>query len=150
MQKTHPFLVATAAVAALVGLSMLACVENITHDPGCPPESENVELNVQGTWRYAGRSIFLLRGSITFEQNGKLVRVTDTTYDNASDRALQSEFTPLQGNKLVLVLTPRNGDTDYTANVTILFTDDAQRFCCEFSDTNGDEGDMGTYTGFRQ
>lgn len=151
MAKSNPLLIVLAALAAGVGCAIFACIPGVTvNDPGCPPENANAAIDVSGVWRYAGENIFLLRGTITFEQQGNQVRVTDTTYDNAGDRALKSEFTPLQGNKLVLVMTPKNGDTNYTANVTLLFSDDGKKFCCEFSDTNGDAGDMGTYTGFKQ
>jgi hypothetical protein len=74
----------------------------------------------------------------------------NTSYDNSSDRALESAFTPLHGNRLDIVLTPRNGDTNYRADVTFIFSDDGDTFCVEFSDTNGDTGGMGSYRGVRQ
>ena len=91
---------------------------------------------------------FLLRGTITFEQDGTRVRVTDTTYENAFDRALEGEGT-LEGNRLLITLVPRNGETDYSAEVLFLFGDEGATFCVEFDDTNGDAGPMGTYRGER-
>jgi hypothetical protein len=148
----RPVLVVLAAAAAISGMSILACIGNPLPDGGdCPAENPAAAVNaVAGTYRYSGDNLFLLRGTITFEQQNNMVRVTDTTYENSSDRRLRSEFTALQGNKLVAVLTPINGDTDYRADVTFLFSEDGRRFCVAFSDTNGDTGDMGTYVGFKQ
>ncbi len=150
MTKQNPWLSVMAGLSASAGLALLACVNGPMGSSDCPAEDPIAQVDVAGTWRYSGADIFKLRGTITFEQQGSQVRVTDTTYDNSGDRRLQSEFTPLQGNKLVIVLTPKNGDTDYRADVTFLFRPDGDRFCVEFSDTNGDSGPMGTYTGFKQ
>jgi hypothetical protein len=145
-----PILTVFAGAIAALGLSILACINTPQPGDDCPAENPNATFDASGVYRYSGDTLFLLRGTITFEQQGNMVRVTDTTYDNSSDRRLRSNFLPLQGNKLVAQLVPQNGDTNYRADVTFLFSDDAQRFCVEFSDTNGDAGPLGTYTGFRQ
>jgi hypothetical protein len=76
--------------------------------------------------------------------------VTDTTYDTGHDRALEGSG-PWEGNRATVVLTPKNGDTDYSATVTFAFSADGRAFCLvAFSDTNGDRGGEGTYTGIRQ
>jgi hypothetical protein len=107
-------------------------------------------LDVTGVYRYQGdRSPFLLRGTITFEQTGDMVRVVDTTYDNANDRALEGLGT-LVDNRLDIVLVPINGDLDYQAEITFLFSPDGATFCCGFSDTNDDAGPLGSYFGERQ
>jgi hypothetical protein len=77
-----------------------------------------------------------------------VVRITDTTYENSSDRRLEGEAT-LQGNRLDIQLVPQNGDTNYRADVLFLFSEDGNEFCVEFSDTNGDAGELGTYRGTR-
>jgi len=117
--------------------------------PRCATENADATINVAGTYRYVGDKATLLRGTITFEQQGNFVRVVNTTYDNSSDRALESAFTPLSGNRLDIVLVPRNGDTNYRADVTFIFSEDGNSFCVEFSDTNGDAGPLGTYSGLR-
>lgn len=118
-----------------------------SQDP-CPQEDFQASVNVAGTYRYFGTRPFLLIGTITFEQEGDLVRVTDTTYENSGDRRLMGQAT-LQGNRLNILLVPQNGDTDYLADVTFLFSEDGNEFCVEFSDTNGDAGELGTYRGTR-
>jgi hypothetical protein len=112
----------------------------------CPPEIPTAKVDVSGTYSYSGDSIFLLRGTITFEQEEDVVRVTGVTYENSRDRDLVGESV-LRGNRLPITLVPKNGDTDYRADVTFLFSDDGETFCVEFSDTNGDAGGMGTYQG---
>ena len=77
-----------------------------------------------------------------------VVRVTDTTYENAFDRALEGEGT-LESNRLAITLVPKNGETDYSAEVLFLFGEDGETFCVEFDDSNGDTGPMGTYRGRR-
>ena len=144
-------LILSAAVAATIGLTMLACVPNMgANSANCPAEDPSAMINVNGFYQYTGDSLLKLRGSITFEQQGNMVRITDTTYDNSGDRRLKSDLFALQGNKLVASLVPQNGDTDYRADVTFIFSEDAQRFCVEFNDTNGDSGRLGTYTGLKQ
>lgn len=114
----------------------------------CVSSDPAAQVDVAGLFEYGGASRFLLKGTITFEQEGDLVRVTDTTYTNAFDRALEGEAT-LEGNRLLIELVPKNGDPDYTAEVLFLFGEGGQTFCVEFTDTNGDEGVMGTYSGRR-
>lgn len=106
--------------------------------------------NVDGAYRYSGAALggYFLRGTIHFEQTGDDVVVTDTTYDNAFDRALEGSAT-LDGNRLAVTLVPQNGDTDYEAEVTFLFSASGDSFQCSFSDTNGDAGPMGSYFGSR-
>jgi hypothetical protein len=106
--------------------------------------------DVNGVYRYEGSGPpYFLRGTITFEQTGATVRVLDTTYDNAADRALEGQGT-LVGNRLDILLVPRNGDPDYEAEITFLFSPDGDFFCCAFSDTNSDAGPLGSYRGERQ
>lgn len=114
----------------------------------CPDEDPSASVDVAGVFRYFGERPLMLSGTITFEQEGNLVRVIDTTYDFSGDRRLMGEAV-LQGNRLTIQLVPRNGDTDYRADVTFLFNKDGDEFCVEFSDTNGDTGGMGSYRGYR-
>lgn len=114
----------------------------------CPSEDPAAAIDVAGVFRYAGDRLGRLTGTITFEQEGNLVRVTDTTYDFSHDRRLQGEAT-LQGNGLTIQLLPKNGDTDYRANVVFLFNNDGSEFCVAFADTNGDGGGLGIYRGWR-
>ena len=65
----------------------------------CADEHGDATLNVAGVFRYAGNGAnaetggsFNLSGTITFEQQDNLVRVTDTTYDLGGLRRLESEF----------------------------------------------------------
>ncbi len=115
---------------------------------GCE-EVRTAVANVTGTFRYTSTTGYFLRGTITFEQTGNTVRVTGTTYDNANDRELEGEGT-ITGNRLDIALVPINGDNDYTADVTFLFSADGNRFCCAFDDTNGDVGPLGSYEGVRE
>ena len=114
----------------------------------CPEEVASAAFDVSGTFRYRSAIPFDLTGTITFEQSGQTVRVTGTTYDFGDDRDLVGEGT-LVGNRLDIVLVPKNGDTDYRADVTFLFSEDGGRFCVSYSDTNGDAGDMGSFAGTR-
>jgi hypothetical protein len=106
-------------------------------------------VDVTGTYRYSSTTGYFLRGTITFVQTGTTVQCTGCTYDNANDRELEGVAT-IVGNRLDITLVPINGDLDYTADVTFLFSPDGNEFCCGFSDTNGDAGPMGSYTGVRQ
>jgi hypothetical protein len=54
----------------------------------------------------------------------------------------------LVGNQLDLELVPENGDSDYSADVTLLFEDGGGAFCLsQFTDTNDDRGGEGSYRG---
>lgn len=106
-------------------------------------------VDVTGTYDYSSSTGFFLRGTITFVQTGKTVRCTGTTYANSGDRELEGVGT-LTGNKLEIALMPTNGDTDYQAMVTFLFSPDGEQFCCGFDDTNSDTGPLGSYEGVRQ
>lgn len=56
----------------------------------------------------------------------------------------------LDGNLLEVSLVPINGDTDYAADVRLLFDATGDGFCLlEFTDTNDDHGGEGSYTGVR-
>lgn len=150
LKMQSPAVPALAGTSIVIALALLACVGPPLPRESCATDQPNATgINVAGTYRYAGDSIFLLRGTITFAQEGDLVRVTGTTYDNSGDRDLISQPTALQGNRLDAVLTPKNGDPDYRAEVRFLFGDGGDTFCVEFSDTNGDAGPMGTYRGVR-
>lgn len=133
---------------------------------GCTPQAavqdcadlrEDATLNVAGVFRYAGNGAnaetggsFNLSGTITFEQQDNMVRVTDTTYDSVGLRRLESEFADLQGNELVLTLNPINGDTDYQAAIKFVFGENGNEFCVGFVDTNNDQGALGSFRGVRQ
>ena len=117
-------------------------------DP-CPQVDTQATMpDVAGVFRYAGVRPFLLTGTITFEQDGSTVSVVDTTYDFTGDRRLEGTGN-LIGNRLEVLLVPRNGDPDYSAQVTFVFSADGNTFCVQYADTNGDSGDLGTYHGER-
>jgi hypothetical protein len=145
-KRFNPFLIALATGCAGFGVSIVACGV----DPKCADADPSAVVQVSGTYDYGGDTSLSLIGTITFEQQGDLVRVTDTTYLNSNDRPLQSEFAPLDGNTLVLKLTPKNGDTNYQADVTFRFSKGGEIFCVEFSDTNGDAGVLGSYHGAKK
>lgn len=134
-----------ALLALALGLS--GCSE--TPDLECPELDAGASADVSGTFFYSS-PVFLLRGTITFEQEGETVRITDTTYENVNDRRLMGEGT-IVGNRLDVVLVPINGDTDYSANVSFAFSEAGDSFCLvSFSDTNDDVGGAGSYRGERQ
>ncbi len=133
----------------LTGLLAAACTRTPAR-PACPAVADGgVTLAVNGVYRYAS-PLFELRGTISFAQQGEVVQVSDTSYDNAPrDRSVVG-MAPLAGNRLDVRLVPRNGDTDYTANVSFVFTEGGRRFCVrEFSDTNGDTGGDGSFFGLQ-
>jgi hypothetical protein len=139
---------------ALLVLLGTACEDDEPIDlPSCPAHDTSASPEVAGTFRYESL-VFGLSGEITFEQEGDLVRVTDTTYDQpdvaAIARSLEGEAM-LDGNRLELSLVPKNGDTDYAADdVTLVFGPSGDDFCLlEFTDTNDDRGGEGSYTGTR-
>ena len=138
------------AVAA-AGCTLQTFVED------CADQREDATINVAGVFRYAGNGVnaetgggFNLSGTITFEQQDNMVRVTDTTYDFGGLRRLESEFADLRGNELFLTLSPINGDTDYQAAIKFVFGEDGNEFCVEFLDTNSDQGALGSFTGVRR
>ncbi len=105
---------------------------------------------VDGVYIYSGNSgAFPLRGLITFEQDGDTVRVLSTTYFNALDRSLKGETT-IVGDTVTIRLVPVNGDTDFHADCTFVFSTDRNTFQVQFADTNGDNGPLGSYRGTRQ
>ncbi len=118
-----------------------------------PPSSDPLPtpINVAGTFDFAGDTPpNTMQGTITFEQTGDQVKVAGTTYSNTSDRELMGGPATITGNTLLIQLIPINGDTNYTATVTLVFSDDGSEFCVEFNDTNGDLGGLGSYIGVRQ
>jgi len=129
---------------------VLVAACNGNGEPGGVAQNPGGVPQVAGTYTYQGGQFgFFLRGSITFEQTGDVVRVTGVTYDNANDRDLVGEAT-LAGNELDIELTPKNGDPDFRADVTFIFAPDGSTFEVAFSDTNGDAGDLGSYVGTKQ
>ena len=107
-------------------------------------------LDVSGTYQFVGEEVpNTMKGTITFEQEGDLVRVTGTKYENNPSRELKGEAT-IKGTRLEIVLVPINDDPTYEAEVLFIFSEDGDTFEVSFTDTNGDEGDMGSYTGVRQ
>jgi hypothetical protein len=128
----------------------LARLAGCSSDPAAPAPAVIGTPHVAGTFRYQGGATgFFLRGTITFEQEDDTVRVVEVTYDNANDRRLVGEA-DLHDNVLDIVLVPENGDTDFEADCKFVFSADGSRFDVEFSDTNGDAGPLGSYTGTRQ
>ena len=150
-----------AAIAIAVGALWIPLSCNPPFVPvevsGCDEEDlDAAAINVAGVFRYSGTGKnegsglpFRLSGTITFEQDGNMVRVSGSTYDNSTVRSLQSEFAEFSGNRLGLVLTPKNGDTDYRATVGFVFSEDGNQFCVEFTDTNDDHGNPGSFVGRR-
>ncbi len=146
--------------AIIVSMTLLAagtgtsCCDPAGANPlGCPstaPPPAGQPINVAGTFRYSGRSFLSLRGTITFTQEGDQVRVTGATYDNSGDRDLVGGPAPIVGDTLNIVLVPKNGDPDYRADIKFVFTADGSQFSVQYSDTNGDAGDLGSYRGTRQ
>jgi hypothetical protein len=133
-------------VLVLAAVAAAGCVGNEEAPIRCAAVDPQASIIAAGVYRYASPE-FALSGTITFAQEGSLVRVTDTTYDRGSDRALAGGAT-LAGNRLDVELTPKNGDTNYTAQVQFVFSDGGRRFCLlGFSDTNGDTGQEGSYLG---
>lgn len=135
-------------ITLLMGLNVAgagSCV--VLPSTRCAAPNGEASIDVAGVYRYSSPT-FQLAGTITLEQEGEVVRVVNTTYDFEDDRALMGEAR-LQGNLLDITLVPINGDTDYRANVRFTFSLDGDRFCVEFSDTNGDSGEQGSYTGVR-
>lgn len=106
--------------------------------------------DVSGTFEWlaeiSGANTYTITGLIAFEQEGTRVSVGPNTHSNPSNRELVGEA-DLTGNVLEIVMVPKNGDTDYTANVTLRFEADGSRFAGEFTDTNND---FGPAYGFRQ
>lgn len=144
----------------ITGCAVLLCALQSACTPlnnqPCPEVNETAEVSVFGVYRYFGGGMnelsgmsFRLSGTITFVSEEGLVRVTDTTYDFAGLRRLQSEPAAMQGNRLRLLLTPQNGDEDYRADVEFVFSEDGSRFCVGFSDTNNDMGGLGSFAGNR-
>ncbi|MEE9296728.1 MAG: hypothetical protein V3W34_17430 [Phycisphaerae bacterium] len=136
----------TWCVWLVIALLVTSCV--VLPSGQCTPQDETAAPDVSGVFRYAAAEGFSLSGTIVFAQQGDTVRVLDTTYDFGTDRALQGEA-QLEGNTLDIQLFPRNGDTDYRADVIFVFSDDGNEFCVAFSDTNGDRGDLGSFVGVR-
>lgn len=115
----------------------------------CSEVAPDATPRVAGLFDYASQ-VSPVYGTIRFEQTGDEVRVTDTTYANANDRALEGTGA-LEGNRLRIVLAPKNGDTDYEAEVDFVFAEDGDTFCLlAFTDTNGDEGGPGSHYGRRR
>lgn len=122
----------------------------------CASEDRNATINIAGTYRYSGgganaitEQTFSFSGTITFEQEGNMVRVSDTTYDSVGLRRVAGEFVELLGNEFETTLTPIGGDTSYAAQVRFVFDEDGNSFCVEFMDSNNDMGELGSFTGLR-
>ena len=119
-------------------------------DSTCAAFDDAAILDVSGTWNYNGDAFeYRLFGTITMEQAGNTVTVTGCTYVNApQDRSLTGSA-DLDGNRLVIVLSAPADETrgPFEADCEFLFNETGTRFCVAFSDTNGDVGGMGSYTG---
>lgn len=145
-----------ASVAVGVGLGCDAFVNRVSVGD-CAGSMPEAVINVAGVFRYSGDGAnsetgggFSFSGTITFEQDGTMVRVSDTTYDAGVLRPVAGDFSELDGNVLDTVLTPINGDEDYQAAVRFIFSDDGNEFCVQFTDTNDDSGGLGSFVGSRQ
>jgi hypothetical protein len=137
---------------AVLALLLAACNSSDDAPAGAVWACEELPaavVDVTGIYRYTGTPGHFLRGTITFVQTGTTVVCTGTTYDNAADRELEGTAT-IVGNRLDITLVPINGDLDYEADITFLFSPDGNEFCCGYSDTNLDTGPLGSYTGVRQ
>ena len=122
----------------------------VTQKTEVTPTTGLSTLDVSGTYQFVGEELpNTMKGTITFEQEGDLVRVTGTKYENNPSRELKGEAT-INGTRLEIVLGPINDDPTYEAEVLFIFSEDGDTFEVSFTDTNGDEGDMGSYTGVRQ
>ncbi len=145
-------------LAASISLMLtFGCGISMPAEDCAQPDATVVSPSVAGVFRYSGGGGnvesglgFQLSGTITFEQQGKMVRVADNTYDVGNLRVLESEFAELIGNRVALTLTPQNGDENYIASVEFIFTADGSEFCVSFTDTNADMGGIGSFIGKRQ
>ena len=136
---------------AAPSLLLLAVLAACNGSREAPAQGGAVPL-VEGTYDYRGFAPplpYALRGTIAFEQVGDLVRVTNVTYANSFDRPLVGEAN-LVGDRLDIVLVPENGDTNFQADVTFIFSADRNTFEVAFSDTNGDSGNLGDYVGTKR
>ncbi len=134
-----------APACVLFALGVACTDEDPATGPSCSEPDASAVVSVAGNYRYFGH----LRGTIQLEQSGSTVSIVKTTYENANDRPVIGSG-ELAGNVLDAVLVPENGDTDYRADVRFVFTSDGGEFCVAFSDTNGDRGPLGSYTGRRE
>ena len=123
----------------VVALGSAGCGQDL----GIPADPSAATPTVSGTYDWTatiqGASPGLGLGTITFAQDGDVVTITDTTHGNPADRDLMGSAT-FEGNVLVMQMVPRNGDPDYTADVTFRFTADGSRFDVDFTDSNNDFG----------
>ena len=147
MQTSPSGKAARSSAAGLFALFAAGCLGGESNTPIlCPAVDPGTAVTASGVYRYASGE-FALSGTITFSQEGARVQVTDTSYDTGRDRSLIGAAT-LAGNRLDITLTPKNGDTNYTADVSFVFYSGGRRFCLlGFSDTNGDTGREGSYLG---
>lgn len=102
-------------------------------------ELPGIAVHVAGTYDWGFDIAELLFGTITFAQDGKTVTVTQTFHAAPGNRELTGQGR-LEGNRLDVRMVPANGDTDYHADTSFLFSPDGERFRTDFSDTNGDAG----------
>jgi hypothetical protein len=143
---SRPFAAVALCVSALSIVAAASCSFSML--ARCADEDSESTVDVTGTFRYAGDVPGPLTGTVVLEQEGDTVRVLDSTSDFSPNRALEGEGT-LAGNRLDIRLVPRNGDTDYIADVTFVFSDGGREFCVSFSDTNDDAGVLGSFIGTR-
>ncbi len=137
------------ASTSVAGAASTTATE-VTQTKEVTPTTDLSTLDVSGTYQFVGEEVpNTMKGTITFEQEGDLVRVTGTKYENNPSRELKGEAT-IKGTRLEIVLVPINDDPTYEAEVLFIFSEDGDTFEVSFTDTNGDEGDMGSYTGVRQ
>lgn len=106
-------------------------------DPASP--TPDVAATYEWIANIQGSNSYTLTGTIAFEQSGNRVSVANTTHSNPANRDLIGTA-DLEGNVLTMQMVPRNGDTDYVADVTFRFSADGDRFEVDFSDTNEDFG----------
>ncbi len=160
VRMTRVAAVALCVVTAAVGVGMLMGAGCTARLPvACADSDANAPVpNVAGTFDYGGGGTNgFLTGQITFAQEGSTVTVTNVTYTVTINRRLTGQA-DLVGNQLDIelfvdvdgdVVPDENPQPFFRADVTFVFSADGSEFCVGYSDTNGDSGEIGTFTGVR-
>ena len=123
----------------VVALGSAGCGQDLDIPADPSAETPTVSGTYEWTATIQGENPGLGLGTITFAQDGDVVAVTNTTHESTADRDLMGSAT-FEGNVLVMQMVPRNGETDYSADVTFRFTADGSRFDVDFTDSNNDFG----------
>ena len=111
---------------------------------GCPgqpigenPDAKNV--NVAGKFSWGFNPPVLVDGECTFELDGDTVLLVQNTHILPEFREVVGKG-KLNGNVVEMTVRPSNGDTDYEAQLELIWSEDGSQFQCNFTDTNGDVG----------